>query len=243
VCVVRRYLVDWTEFSRLGAEAAAAVGAAEAEARLRSFASRPWTDLGNPDRARTELDSAVSLAEPLDRPRLLASVQEMLGRYYASLGEHRSAEDAYQRAIAVFTSVDDRRGSAFVTVFLGQSLLARQEWAAAADTLAVAREAIRTAGGNRRMEGRALTSLAVACHRLGRWDEAIEAAMDAIAVLKDDNPFYEARAQELLVDLAEDRGEVATATAALTRALELRESLRDPAAAKLRTRLDRMTDA
>ncbi|MEU1406997.1 hypothetical protein ABZ471_32445 [Streptomyces sp. NPDC005728] len=127
-----RYLGAWKESLELGAEAAAALAAAPdtpgdtaadataGEARLRSLLSRPLTDLGEHDRARTELERAVTLAESTDRLLLRASVQEFLGRYLDRSDPPRAVE-TYRYCLDLNRRAGDRRGEALAALFLGCS--------------------------------------------------------------------------------------------------------------------------
>lgn len=239
--VEHRYLVDWTESGELGAMAARLAGNPEAEARLRSFASRAWSDLGQLDRAHRELEIALPLAESATNPRLLASVWEMYGRYYDHQGDHGRAADAYRLAIELFASVPDRRGVAFVSMFFGLSQDAAGEPERALDTLRQAVELIREVDTGR-MPGRALTALGQVASRLGRDKEARAALDEAVRVLQAcGNTFYEAQAQEALADLVLRAGDRDGARASLTRQRDLFAELGSPDIAAVQQRLDALS--
>lgn len=230
--VTRRYLVDWTASSDLGAKSAAIAGNARAEARLRSFVSRAWTDLGDLARAGEELvKRALPIAEGAGDARLLASVWELIGRFRDET-DFDLASEAYERAIALFTEEDDARGVAFVTFFLGCSQRRSGRLDEAAATLHRALPQIR-AVGDTRMEGRCLTQLgAVAASR--------ELLGDAIEVLRrGGDQFYEASAHEELVALAEQDGDGDTARSSLTRMLEIHQALGSDRVEELIARLER----
>lgn len=238
---VRRYLVDWTEFSELGARAARAAGNAAAEARLRSFASRAWADLGDLPRARRELDAAFALAGSVRHTTLMASIWEMEGRYRDDIGHHGGAVSAYAQAIALFEEAQAPRGVAFVTSFLGASLLAQGEPRQAADVLTRAQAMIRAVGNNR-MEGEALISLAAARHQLGD-DRAARTALAAALALSASGGyrFQQAWAYETLATIEQDSGESDAAVTSLRAALAIHETLRGPQAALLRERIAALT--
>lgn len=244
--VVRRYLVDWTVFSDWGIRAAQAAQAPAAEARLRSFVSRAWTELDNPARAGQELHVALNLVRELDQPRLLASVHEMYGRWYDHAGDYESAQQAYREAGALFEGVDDDRGASYVQYFLGMSLAAQEEWTTALGVLTDARERIHSLGlaGSDRMEGRAWLGVGRVQQHLGRYTQALSAVRAAAAVFASgEYTFYEAQAHELLAEFAEQRGDTADAIASLRQATELHKRLKSPREAELRARLVRLMTA
>lgn len=242
VFVVRRYLVDWTVFTELGVRAAQAAGATAAEARLRSFGSRAWSDLGDLDRAAEELRSALAL--PLEQPRLLASVEEMRGRWEDKSGRPELAQAAYRRAEELFQGAQDARGAAYVSYFLGTSLATRHDWAGALDVLTDARARIQAlpGTGNDRMTGRALLSIGQVQRQLGRPDEALAAMRAAVRLFESGGyVFYAAQAHTALADLAEERGEVAEAVRSLRAAIELNRRLNNPDVGELLSRLAALT--
>ncbi|MFI7123143.1 NB-ARC domain-containing protein [Amycolatopsis sp. NPDC049868] len=204
--VTRRYLVDWTESSDLGATSARLTGNARAEARLRSFASRAWTDLGDLGRAGEELvDRALPLAEEAGDTRLLASVWEMLGRFRDHV-DPEGAAAAYQRAIVLFTQEFDTRGTAFTSFFFGCSHHRAGRLQEAEDILRTALAQIREVG-DLRMLGRCLTELGNVLRAGGQVKGARLALDEAIRVLhNDDQPYYEAIAQESLLAVVKDDG-------------------------------------
>ncbi|WP_083933593.1 tetratricopeptide repeat protein [Sciscionella marina] len=202
----RRYLLDWIDTSELGAQAAASLGNRAAQARLRSFSSRAWCDLGEFDRALAELDRARELvADSTDR-RLFASIEELYGRYYDSIGEYVKARAAYARAIELFTLAEDDRGNAFTKHFLGVSRLGAGDSDDAYVILDEALPLVR-ATGDIRMTGRTLTALGEAHHGLGRFEQAAETFRSAITTLADGYEFYRARAYERLAEVDRENAE------------------------------------
>ncbi|HET6502924.1 MAG TPA: tetratricopeptide repeat protein [Amycolatopsis sp.] len=241
--VSRRYLVDWTDSSQVGANSAQVVGNAAAEARLRSFVSRAWTDLGDAERAGKELAAALPLAEAAGDRRLLASVWEMLARHYDHV-EPAGADRAYETALTLFAENADARGVAFTTYFHGRSLGDRGRWAEALDVLVRARTLVDELGepADDRMRGRVLTTLGITFGRLGRGDEAVAVLAQAIALLGP-YPHFEAQAQEALADVAVRTGDPAPAAQALRRALEIHTDLGGPETGRLRVKLRDLPEA
>ncbi|GLY66953.1 tetratricopeptide repeat protein [Amycolatopsis taiwanensis] len=238
--VSRRYLVDWAESATIGANSAHLGKNAAAEARLRSFGSRAWTELGDLDRAGRELNAALPLAERAGNPRLLASVWEMVARY-RDHAEPAAAGQAYDRALELFAGADDGRGVAFTTYFHGRSLAMRARWAEALDVLERARDLVAEVD-DERMRGRVLTTLGTTLGRLGRDTEAVEALRQAIGLLGGHRHF-EAQAWEALGEIAISAGDAAYGREALRRAVEIHTDLGGPDAERLRVKLAGLPEA
>ncbi|GAA3359907.1 NB-ARC domain-containing protein [Saccharopolyspora gregorii] len=235
--VNRRHLVEWVGATELGVRAAELDGRPDAAARLGSFASRALTDLGHLDRARAELDAALPVAERLGRPRLTASVHELVGRYHDATGEPAAAVDAYRRAIELFTAAGDARGRAFVGYFLGCAEYALGEHERALDTLRDALRLIRDVP-DERMAGRALAAIGTAHAHLGAHDAATAALDEAIAVLTaGEDHYYAAQAREALADVAAARGDAELRQENLRAALAVYERYGSPRAAGVREAL------
>ncbi|WP_063790032.1 ATP-binding protein [Streptomyces sp. MMG1121] len=238
-----RHLGAWKESLSLGVEAAAAeAAAAEAadpaagtgtaaealagEARLRSLLSRPLTDLGEHDAARTELERAVALAEPTDRLLLRASVQEFHGRHLERFAPARAVE-TYRYCLDLNRRAQDRRGEALALLFLGSALDAQGDHDQALALLGQARaDLLNLPEPDGRMAARALRALGrVHAHR-EETDEAFQALEAAADSLKEHGAYsYEADALEDLADLAERTGRHPDRVRAwLTRALAIHEA-------------------
>ncbi|OMI37596.1 NB-ARC domain-containing protein [Streptomyces sparsogenes] len=240
-----RHLADWIESGELGAEAAARDGQPAAEARLRAVLSRPLMDLGEFERARQQLDTAIlradeaAAATPEDRRLTLlrGSVQEFSGRYWDRFDPSRAAE-AYAAARALSAEAGEERGVAIALYFLGcsQSATGRHEEGLA--TLRDADERLRGLG-DVRMAARAQAAIGVAYEALGRTAEAVEALEEAARALRDRNAtHYEAQALETLADIAARTGDTASLRRHLRRAVEIHESGGSPRAPELRARLE-----
>lgn len=235
----RRHLGDWRESLELGAAAAAEDLVPAAEARLRSMLSRPLMDLGELERARTELEKAVACAEVADRTVLRASVMEFLGRYLDRVEPARAIE-AYERSLALNTEAGEVRGAAIALLFLGCAQDAAGDPARALETLTRAREAfLAGAEPDHRMAARTAIALGRAHDRLGDGARAAAELRGAVRVLAGQGAaHYEAEALLALADIAERPGGNRTDLAAdLARALEIHEAGGSPLAESLRERL------
>ncbi|MFE1882971.1 NB-ARC domain-containing protein [Streptomyces diastatochromogenes] len=246
-----RYLGAWKESLELGAEAAGALAvapdtpgesAAEAvagEARLRSLLSRPLTDLGEYDRARTELERSVALAESTDRLLLRASVQEFLGRYLDRFDPPRAVE-TYRYSLDLNRRAGDRRGEALAAFFLGCALDARGDHATALATLTEARQdLLDLPEPDHRMAARVHLAIGLAQDHLGHTEEAVDALRTAAGTLREQNAtHYEAEALLALLDIAERTGRHQESVRTwLTRVIEIYEASGNPGAEEVRRRL------
>jgi len=233
----QRYLADWIDSSEVGASAAHSVGNRRVEARLRSFMSRALLDLGQVDRARRQLDLALPLAEESGDGRLLASVWELIGRFRDAIGDPAGAIAAYEQAIAEFAKQDDRRGIAFVTMFVGIALLAQERFDEAESTLRRAIE-LCLAVGDERMAARAGIGLGTVHMRLGRLDDArTELDSSLAALVAGGHLNYVVQAREALADLATLRGDDTERRAQLTAAVAIQEQFGGPELERLRAKL------
>ncbi|MGY0062694.1 NB-ARC domain-containing protein [Streptomyces sp. LZ34] len=240
-----RHLAEWIESGELGAEAAARDGQPAAEARLRALLSRPLMDLGEFERARQELETAVlradeaAAAAPEDRRLILlrGSVREFSGRYWDRLDPARAAE-AYDSARALSAEAGDERGAAIALYFMGcsQSATGRHEDGLA--TLRDGHERLRGLG-DVRMAARAQAAIGAAYEALGHTAEAVQALAEAARALRaQEATHYEAQALETLADIAERAGDTDALRRHLRRAVEIHEAGGSPRAPELRARLE-----
>ncbi len=238
----QRYYVSWTESARLGAQAAMIDGRPDAAARLRSFSSRAWLELGEPERANTELTASLALyrdARLRDR-RLLASIRELVGRYQDHVGDHVAAQQEYREAVDLFRAEHDARGVAFVLLFFGQSLHAGKQPEQAREMLVNAIKRIHEDVGDGRMEGRARTSLAVVTAELASFAAALPVLTEAIHLLSEGgHAYHELNAQVIRADWAEGPlHDAALRQESLARALALDTRLGGARRAELIARLE-----
>ncbi|MCP3801388.1 NB-ARC domain-containing protein [Allokutzneria sp. A3M-2-11 16] len=230
----RRYIADWLEATDLGVAAARAVGAERAEARLRITVSRAYTDLGNLDRTRQELEIALDLLKDSGDNVLLGSVWEFYGRYWDNVDPVRG-EEAYLKSIDFNAKAKEWRGVALATYFLGGNLLRQGRVDEALEKLDRALEGLWSEG---RMAGRVLASRGEAFAALGDLTRAASDLRAAIATLVDSKvTHYEAQARVSLAEVLVRQGDMAAAKAEFERALEIYQSVGSPEAAKLEARL------
>lgn len=240
--VIKRYYIDWTVSSEIGAESARLAGDRRAEARLRSFVSRAWMEREAPQRAHDELIiHALPLAEAEGDDRLLASVWEFIGRYREAVEPNR-AHAAYARSLEAFRRVDDVRGQAIVLVFLARTQRSEGDLGRAEHSVRTGLALIREVG-EPRMEGRALIELGRVL--VGR-DFALEARgvlTEAIGLLTGSgDAFYEAEAHEELVSLAEREQDLDVMRSSLSRMVHIHTQLGSGRAGQLIERLNQLPD-
>ena len=234
----RRYLTEWKESLELGATAAAEALVPAAEARLRSLLSRPLMDLGEYERARRELEKAVACAEVSADRALNASVQEFFGRYWDRFDADR-AMDAYRRSVELNIEVEEWRGAAIATYFLGCAQDTAGHHDAALETLRRAHADL-LARKDQRMAARALAAIGAVHEHLGDVDSAMRALDSAVQALHAEKAsYYEAQALVRLANLTDRTGGAPETTREyLTRAFKIYEEGGSPEAEKLRERLD-----
>jgi tetratricopeptide (TPR) repeat protein len=144
---------------------------------------------------------------------------------------------AFRRSLDLFDSVDDRRGAASLTYFIGCAQQALGESEQAQATLTRALELLHDVGDSK-MEGRALISIGRGFMGLARDDEARSAFTRAVDVLvAGGDLFHESWAQEALADLAERVGDRRLARDCATRMLEIHTRLGSARVDELRQRL------
>ncbi|MFJ2256931.1 NB-ARC domain-containing protein [Streptomyces sp. NPDC087844] len=248
-----RYLEAWKESLELGVASAVALAesaetasdiaeAAQAEARLRSLLSRPLMDLGETDRAGSELRTADARGEVTGHLTLRASVQEFLGRYLDRVDPAQAAP-AYRRSYELNKEAGQSRGAAIAAYFLGCALDARGEYAEALETLCMAHhDLLAREEPDLRMAARAMAAIGVVHDHLGVTEEAVRALREAVRVLEEEKAtHYEAEALVTLVDIAERAGSHQDSVRGwLTRAVTLHEANGNPVAEDMRRRLENL---
>ncbi|WP_285743059.1 tetratricopeptide repeat protein [Lentzea sp. NBRC 105346] len=235
----RRFLDDWIEAAEVGADSAARVGNAAAEARLRSVVSRAYTELGELDRARENLDRALVLAEQSGDPVLIASVWEFIGRFRDRVDPGGSRE-AYQQAIERNIEAGEERGVALATYFLGCAISSHGDQREALEILQRAQRLL-LAVNDERMAGRGSISLGVAHFRHGDAEAARRELERAVRVFtKSKASYYEAEAREALATVAEHEGDLDSARENLVRVLDIRRASGAPDVEGLVAHLQRL---
>ncbi|MFJ3599295.1 regulator [Streptomyces sp. NPDC090126] len=153
----RKHLADCIESGLLGIEAAQHQARPDVEIRMRNQVARAAYELGDLDRAESQLDAAAVLLGPAVDPRLSGVVQESRGLIALARGRaeespgaaRRRAEEArqlFERALAANRAVPDPHGIVVQSYNVAQALVAGERWADALDVLDEAAETARTAG-------------------------------------------------------------------------------------------------
>ncbi|WP_420443414.1 NB-ARC domain-containing protein [Candidatus Poriferisodalis sp.] len=119
----RRCYSEWMDADTMGIEAAVADGEPAAEARLRSHLARAHAELGDHERARSELRSADLAARRSGHAALVASVTEFAG--VCALIEHHwsDALDALESTRQQMEALQNRRGVALADYLRGKALI------------------------------------------------------------------------------------------------------------------------
>ena len=119
----RRCYSEWIDADTIGIEAAMADAEPAAEARLRSHLARAHAELGDHERARSELRSADLAARLAGHAALVASVTEFAG--VCALIERRwsDALEALESARQQMEALQNRRGVALADYLCGTALV------------------------------------------------------------------------------------------------------------------------
>lgn len=193
----RKHLADCVESGLLGIEAAQHQARPDVEIRMRNQVARAAYELGDLDRAESQLDAAATLLELAGDPRLSGVVQESRGLIALARGrsapspeEARAhAEEArqlFERALAANRAVPDPHGVVVQSYNVAQALVAGERWTDALDVLDEAAGTAR-ATGDEPMLPRIDLVRAHAFAGLGALDRAVTAAgsaADRAAALK-----------------------------------------------------------
>ncbi|WP_236543664.1 ATP-binding protein [Spiractinospora alimapuensis] len=205
-----RFVEDWAATGMAGADAARAAGDAAAEVRLRSFTSRPLTNLGRLEQAGGELRRAMALVNDttLDLPLLVrASAHELHGRYLHAVRRWGDALDALDRSEALHNDVaaagdphNGRRGAALAAFYRGGVAHAMGDFERVFVELDQASAGFRALDPpDARMDARVLVARGEAHHAQERYAEARRDLNDAVVVLRSlGQDYYEAQARECL---------------------------------------------
>ncbi|WP_162834326.1 hypothetical protein [Amycolatopsis circi] len=228
----RKRHADSLSSLRHGIKAAEEAGNRAAEARLRSLASRPLTDLEQFEQAGDFVERSIELADQDGHLVLRASVREFAGRYHDLVGQPEQAQRRYRESIELNEAAGEARGEALSRMFLGQSL-------GDAEGLRELEVAHRTFGelGDGRLAARALLITGQVRIRTG-----VPGGIDALTTAAESfeasgATFYEAQAREALhAALVEESPEEARSH--LERAIELYRELGSPRAGKLASEND-----
>jgi len=185
----RKYLADCIETGLLGIEAAQHEARPDVEIRMRNQVARAAYELGDLDRAETQLDAAAGLLALAGDPRLSGVVGESRGLIALARGRSEEApgaareraEEARQlfgRALEANRAVPDPHGVVVQSYNVAQALVAGERWAEALDVLDEAAEVARATGDDPMLPRIDLVR-AHAFAGLGSLDRAVSAAGEA----------------------------------------------------------------
>jgi tetratricopeptide (TPR) repeat protein len=178
----RRHYFDWIDATNIGIECARHAHHKDAEARLCSQLSVPFVDLGDFDRARSELARAVRAIASSTNTGLRGSIWEFTGICHLNEEKYDQALEAFREARRMFDSIGTIRGVAIQDYYIGRVLIRMSQYAEALLALESALATMR-AIKDRLFIGRILLRLGQAIRRDGRPDEAELVLREGIAVL------------------------------------------------------------
>jgi tetratricopeptide (TPR) repeat protein len=228
-----QHLADQTEMSRLAITAAKRLGRGNVEVQIRCTLAKAYADVGEFDRARTEIAGAFALLPSANDPILAGTVWEFNGRVLDLVSRavpaaeqaavRDQAEAALLKAVGIFADHEVDRGVALGQLYLGIFLDAAGRPAQALTHLIQARDGLNAVDDDRNAT-LADAALGAAHLHLGQnrqaYDElAAAAAYFAVAELWQ----YELEVREDLVLAATALGDQALATEHAERASEIRD--------------------
>lgn len=120
----RRVFADWKQCDELGAEAAAACGHRDAEARIRSHLARVLAELGEHERAEKELSRALGLIATSDNLALRASIRESQGTCAFLAGDLGAALAAFDSVRAQMEALGRARSVAIADLLRSRVFIA-----------------------------------------------------------------------------------------------------------------------
>ncbi|MFI9628534.1 tetratricopeptide repeat protein [Streptomyces sp. NPDC052042] len=224
----RKHHADWIEAHRLGIEAAQHEARPDVEVRMRNQLARAQYELGEFERAGSELSAAADLLGVVEDPRLGGVVWESQGLIAMALGRPDEARRLFERALDANTAREDQHGIVVQSYNIGQALVAGGRWQEALDVLDGAAATARDTGDDA-MQPRIGLVRARALIGQERWEQAVSAvfaAADQAARLKQYAKLDQALS--LLTELAERTADAPLREACDDRLRELRRRVGMP---------------
>ncbi|GAA1022482.1 NTPase [Acrocarpospora pleiomorpha] len=217
----RKHFADWVEISTLGAQAARVLGHRAAEARMDNQLARAYIELADHESAARVLAEALAAAEAAGDSRLVGMVQESYGQDALARGDFEAAEEWFARAQQVYADSGRRRGVGLQSYHLGQTRARAGRHAESAQDFEHAMS-IMTELGDELSQAKIAIELGAVYRRLGRPAEAVALVERGLTVMRGRRMVAkQARAWEILADLAADSGDRPRELACLTSALDL----------------------
>jgi Tfp pilus assembly protein PilF len=234
---------DQMEADRRAVAAARAWGNQWAEAGSLKRLSRVWAIAGDYTAAREHALESIRLYRAVQDTRGVLDAQEALALVYRDTGQQAKAIAAFTDLLAANREYGDERVVALILINLGTLLSADGQCREAIPLLMEAKDILgRLSAIDPYNEARALIGLAGAYLGAGdvsAADEAATAAMNRMGALG--SAHDKAEAIRLLGQIAERRGDLATARTHYRNALAVFEALGSPRAAPTRSDLARLT--
>lgn len=238
----RRYS-DWIATQTIGIASAEQCGNQRAEARLRSQLGFAYAKLSRYDEAVAENMRALELADAIGDNQGRATALSQLGRAALGTQQLSSALRYFQQARDVHEELGRPRGIALNRRRIGNVLTRMGDLDAAVVELRASADAMSSLGDQHQYV-RSLQFLGTAHQLAGRHDLADAAVQEAWTVVAElDSPYYRAEVLAQVGEMAEQRGDRATARDAYRKAEELYELAEDPHADLMRSRADLLSEA
>jgi tetratricopeptide (TPR) repeat protein len=236
----RRY-DGWIVLHRVGIAAAQRCADPSVEARLRAQLGFAYAKLGRFEEAVAENRTGLSLAEAAGDDRARATALSQLGRAARGSGDLETAIGYYRAARDLQDDLGVQRGVALCDRRIGEVLLSLGRPAEAVAEFRSA-EAIMAALGDHTQRARSLMFLAKAHVGTGARqaaEAALRTGLDAMRQLG--SSYYQAEILVEMGELAAGGDDLAAARRYLDEALSLYRTVEDPAADRVRARLDELS--
>jgi len=229
----RRHYADWIDVTTLGVESARRDRATEAEARLCTQRARAFIDLGDFDRARSDLKHASRITQDSPNIELRGSIREFTGVCHLAEGDNERALAAFRQAREVFAGLASERGIAIQDYFIGRALMQQGH---SSEAVRVLRSALITMESlqDQLFVGRLHLRLGQALRRAGRLSEAAPVFEDGLKILSQlSMRLEEAESHEELAMIAEAEGETKKAKREREAALSIYRAIGHPKAGEI----------
>jgi tetratricopeptide (TPR) repeat protein len=224
-----------TQQAALGAARLAADRTGQTHAHR--FLGQALRRLGDGQLAGEHLDAALQLSRQLGDDTLAAHIHMELTEIFEQRDDSRTALHHAEQALRLYRSAGHQMGVAIALNCAGWQHALLGHYAETLDCSGRAAELFREQG-NRLGQGASLDSIGYAHLRLGQYAAAIACCQQALEAQGDSGDLgVKAMALRHLGDACQAAGDGESARRAWRQALTLYDSLEDPAAAELRSRL------
>jgi tetratricopeptide (TPR) repeat protein len=235
-----RHYSDWISLHHVAIAAAGRAGGPRVEARMRSQLGLAYAKLRRYDLAAEENRRALRLAEEAGDDQAMATAYSQLGRAARGSGELDAAIAFFERARDIQREIGEVRGVALCQRRIGQMLARQGKYDGAVAQMHAAAAIMRDLGDHTQY-ARALMEIGttmVHANRAAAAEAPLHEARDLMR--RFGSPYYLAEVLSAVAEFDHATGNTASARVTYREAAELYESVEDPKADVMRTRLDHL---